>query len=239
LYLITIYYTVGAKNRSKFESYKKRILSIIESRTNFHDFTVDIFIIYNLKTGGAYTKSILQLQNSIKSTFLGHSFWLSTREKFKYTCHHIDQSLSLFQQLQQNIHRQLQSLEGIREAQEEIKKFIRIVSDFLDFSSQYKLNELINDTSHESNFIETYLHPSIEIVKRVLLRQRIKVSNEPTISQTLLRDGDLFSLSQEHVVVVDKNDNDTLMLNANVAKQYALQVCKTSIEDIEKHMQIK
>lgn len=59
------------KSQNKFEQMRKRNLAIINARKDYKDFTVDMFIVNDLKTGGAYSRPIITLRNSIRHKLLG------------------------------------------------------------------------------------------------------------------------------------------------------------------------
>ena len=237
--LLQLSYRLWIDSLDKYDNYKLKLQFQMSQRSDFRDFDMYVFIIYNLKCNGVFIKPILALQSSIKQTFIGHSFWLHISERYKHIYAITDESLQLFEVLKQNIHPGIQSTDGIAQAEEIIRKFVHFLSEFKDSIERHNYQQHNLSLSSKSTQVvslqDTEFHISLDWIRKFFLRKsKLEYLLQRKPPNHLLASYDRFN----HLIPREDDSVEEVLAKAERVRMYAMDCCKTSIEQIETHMDV-
>lgn len=245
--LMTVLVTVIADERkqSRREAVKAKMLALLSARTTgYSAFDVDALIIYNVKGGGCFTSSLVACQASVKTKFLGNAFWSGVAVRQGRLCVEKDSSLAFFDTLRASLHPTLQSEGCINRAEEEMRRYMRVLSDFIDFTLRYRYNELLFDDD-PINFTSLVIDPTKAAFRKYVLRLPDAVVDEGPSDrvdfdafESKARGKPQLSAREIDCEASAKNEIDVLLTAAREAKLHALEYAQMNISDLEKHMTV-
>ena len=234
--LLQLSYQLWQDKLGKYDTYKPKLQFFLSQRSDFHDFDMDTFIIYSLKCNGVFNKPILALQSSVKQLFIGYSFWIHISERYKQIYTTVDDSLRLFEKLRVNIHSELQSTDGITQAEAAIRNFVHTVSEFKDTVEQSQ-NQFHNfSISSRSSQVPSLDEPRVTFSFDWMRKLFLKKTKVESLLLDTAMSHQIFSTRDPSALVVPnlRDSNEELLVKTEKLRQYALDRCQTSMEHIQR-----